>query len=65
MHDEPSTSKAICQSCYENNITSFTVPYIMDNGRKEKWKEMFKDLPKDTQDEILNNFGEPQTSFYH
>lgn len=34
--DSPTTSKAICQSCYENNITSFTVPYIMDNGREDK-----------------------------
>lgn len=36
FQDSPTSSKAICQSCYENNITSFTVPYIMDNGRPDK-----------------------------
>ena len=34
--DSPTTSKAICSSCYENNITSFTVPYIMKDGRPDK-----------------------------
>jgi hypothetical protein len=36
IDDGPSISKAICNSCYKNNITSFTVPYIMANGREDK-----------------------------
>jgi hypothetical protein len=34
--DSPDNSRAVCSSCLENNITTFTVPYVMQDGRPDK-----------------------------